>query len=394
MSKLPREVQLPSYVKFACVLVTLVIVIYGLYTLQDTVVSLIFAILFSVILYPLCHRLERWRFPRVVAILVCIVLTIAFLYEFFYLISLQIGNFTSEAPKLIQRSNEIFDKIQKLADENFNIDRQSLISEARKYLNRALQNSGAILTSTLLATTSTLSTIALLPLYIFFFLLYRDFFRSFFYKIFTETRHSFIDKVFGRVYAVIKDYVVGLVLVIGVVGVLNTVGLWILGVEFTVFFGFLGAFLILIPYIGIAIGSVLPALYTLITNDNPLTAAGVVGVFLFVQLLEGNFITPYIVGSKVSVNPLASIVALLLWGQLWGLPGLILALPMTAILKVIFDSVDALKPYGFLIGEAEKPRPPIQNLQQLADQLPRRKRKAVVIASESPVRSETTTETV
>ncbi len=394
MSKLPREVQLPSYVKFACVLVTLVIVIYGLYTLQDTVVSLIFAILFSVILYPLCHRLERWRFPRVVAILVCIVLTIAFLYEFFYLISLQIGNFTSEAPKLIQRSNEIFDKIQKLADENFNIDRQSLISEARKYLNRALQNSGAILTSTLLATTSTLSTIALLPLYIFFFLLYRDFFRSFFYKIFTETRHSFIDKVFGRVYAVIKDYVVGLVLVIGVVGVLNTVGLWILGVEFTVFFGFLGAFLILIPYIGIAIGSVLPALYTLVTNDNPLTAAGVVGVFLFVQLLEGNFITPYIVGSKVSVNPLASIVALLLWGQLWGLPGLILALPMTAILKVIFDSVDALKPYGFLIGEAEKPRPPIQNLQQLADQLPRRKRKAVVIASESPVRSETTTETV
>ena len=394
MSKLPREVQLPSYVKFACVLVTLVIVIYGLYTLQDTVVSLIFAILFSVILYPLCHRLERWRFPRVVAILVCIVLTIAFLYEFFYLIPLQIGNFTSEAPKLIQRSNEIFDKIQKLADENFNIDRQSLISEARKYLNRALQNSGAILTSTLLATTSTLSTIALLPLYIFFFLLYRDFFRSFFYKIFTETRHSFIDKVFGRVYAVIKDYVVGLVLVIGVVGVLNTVGLWILGVEFTVFFGFLGAFLILIPYIGIAIGSVLPALYTLVTNDNPLTAAGVVGVFLFVQLLEGNFITPYIVGSKVSVNPLASIVALLLWGQLWGLPGLILALPMTAILKVIFDSVDALKPYGFLIGEAEKPRPPIQNLQQLADQLPRRKRKAVVIASESPVRSETTTETV
>ena len=394
MSKLSREVQLPSYVKFSCVLVTLVIIIYGLYTLQDTVVSLVFAILFSVILYPLCHRLERWKFPRVAAILVCIVLTIAFLYGFFYLISLQIGNFTSEAPKLIQRSNEIFDKIQKLADENFNIDRQRLISEARKYLNRALQDSGTILTSTLLATTNTLSTIALLPLYIFFFLLYRDFFRSFFYKVFTETRHSFIDKVFDRIYAVIKDYVVGLVLVIGVVGVLNTVGLWILGVEFAVFFGFLGAFLILIPYIGIAIGSVLPALYTLVTNDNPLVAAGVVGVFLFVQLLEGNFITPYIVGSKVSVNPLASIVALLLWGQLWGLPGLILALPMTAILKVVFDSVDALKPYGFLIGEAEKPRPPIQNLQQLANQLPRRKRKVVIVASESPDRSETTTETV
>ncbi|GAB3642150.1 AI-2E family transporter [Spirosoma arcticum] len=394
MSRLSRAVHLPSYVKFACVLVTLVIIIYGLYTLQDTLVSLVFAILFSVILFPLCNLLERWRFPRVAAILVCIVLTIAFLYGFFYLISLQIGNFTSEAPKLIQRSNEIFNKIQKLADENFNIDRQRLITEARNYLNRALQDSGTILTSTLLATTNTLSTIALLPLYIFFFLLYRDFFRSFFYKVFSDTRHSAIDGVFDRIYAVIKDYVVGLVLVIGVVGVLNTVGLLILGVEFAVFFGFLGAFLILIPYIGIAIGSVLPALYTLVTHDNPLTAAGVVGVFLFVQLLEGNFITPYIVGSKVSINPLASIIALLLWGQLWGLPGLILALPMTAILKVVFDSVDALKPYGFLIGEAEKPRPPIKNLQQLANQLPHRKRRAVIVDNSLPVGKEEASPTI
>ena len=394
MSKLSREVHLPSYVKFACVLVTLVIIIYALYTLQDTLVSLVFAILFSIILFPLCHLLERWRFPRVAAILVCIVLTIAFLYGFFYLISLQIGNFTSEAPKLIQRSNEIFNKIQKLADESFNIDRQRLITEARNYLNRVLQDSGTILTSTLLATTNTLSTIALLPLYIFFFLLYRDFFRSFFYKVFSDTRHSAIDAVFNRIYAVIKDYVVGLVLVIGVVGVLNTVGLLILGVEFAVFFGFLGAFLILIPYIGIAIGSVLPALYTLVTHDNPLTAAGVVGVFLFVQLLEGNFITPYIVGSKVSINPMASIVALLLWGQLWGLPGLILALPMTAILKVVFDSVDALKPYGFLIGEAEKPRPPIKNLQQLANQLPHRKRRAAIVNNSLPVGKEETNPTI
>ncbi|AQG81548.1 AI-2E family transporter [Spirosoma montaniterrae] len=375
MNRTSREIELPAYVKFACVLIALVITVYILFTLQDTIVSLVFAILLSVILYPLDHRLERWGFPRIVAILICILVAVGFLVGFFYLISLQIGNFTSEAPKLIQRSNEIFDKIQKLADENLNISRQRLVSEARSYLNRLLQDSGTILTSTLLATTNTLSTIALLPLYIFFFLLYRDFFRSFIYKVFRNTRRSSIDAVFSRIYAVIKDYIVGLVLVIGIVGVLNTVGLLILGVEFAVFFGFLGAILILIPYIGIAIGSILPALYTLVTHDNPLVAGGVVGVFLFVQLLEGNFITPYIVGSKVSINPLASIIVLLLWGQLWGLPGLILALPMTAILKVIFDAVEDLRPYGFLLGEAEKPRPPIKNLQELADQLPKRTRR-------------------
>ncbi len=131
----------------------------------------------------------------------------------------------------------------------------------------------------------------------------------------------------------------------------------------------------LIPYFGLSLGSLLPAAYTLVTQDNPLKALGVIGVFLFVQALEGNFITPYIVGAKVSINPLAAIIVLILWENVWGLPGLVLALPLTAIIKVIFDSVDSLKPYGFLIGEAEKPRPPIKNLQELAEQLPKRTKK-------------------
>ncbi|RYF45586.1 MAG: AI-2E family transporter, partial [Cytophagaceae bacterium] len=166
-----------------------------------------------------------------------------------------------------------------------------------------------------------------------------------------------------------------LVLVILIIGTLMTVGLLILGVDYAVFFGFFGACLVLIPYFGISMGSLLPAAYTLVTQDNPIKALGVIGIFLFVQTIEGNFITPYIVGSKVSINPLAAIVVLILWENVWGLPGLVLALPMTAILKVVFDSVEALKPYGFLIGEAEKPRPPIKNFQELADQLPKRAKK-------------------
>ncbi|RYF48831.1 MAG: AI-2E family transporter, partial [Cytophagaceae bacterium] len=145
--------------------------------------------------------------------------------------------------------------------------------------------------------------------------------------------------------------------------------------DYAVFFGFLGACLVLIPYFGISLGSLLPAAYTLVTQDNPLKAVAVIGLYLGVQMIEGNFITPYVVGSKVSINPLAAIVVLILWDNIWGLPGLILALPLTAILKVVFDSVDSLKPYGFLIGEAEKPRPPIDSWQQLADQLPRRAKK-------------------
>lgn len=375
MNNRAPEIQLPSYARLTCILLSLVIIVYGLYILQDTLVPLIFAVLFATILYPLCRRLERWGVPRIGAITICILLAIGVLYGLIYLISIQIGNFTEEAPRLLKRGNQILNQLQRYANDHLHIDPQRVVAEGRKYLTSLLSNAGTILTSTVLATTNTLSTIALLPLFIFFFLLYRDFFKSFFYKIVGHTRRTKVDTVLSQIYNVVKDYLVGLVLVIAIVGVMNTVGLLILGVEYAVFFGFLGAFMILVPYIGIAIGSVLPALFALGTHPNPLVALGVVGVFLFVQILEGNFITPYIVGSKVSINPLAAVIVLILWGQLWGLPGLILALPLTAILKVIFDSIDDLKPYGFLLGEAEKPRPPIRNIQDLTEQLPERVRR-------------------
>ncbi|QIP11924.1 AI-2E family transporter [Spirosoma aureum] len=370
-----REVKLPSYAKIACVLLSLVIIIYGLHALQGLLIPLVFAILFSVLLFPLAQRLENWRVPRILAIALCLILTLAVIVGILYAVSMQISSFAEVIPQLIKRGNEYLAQLQTYADERLNIDRQRQVNEVRKYLNQALSEGGTILTSTLLATTSTLTDVFLVLLFIFFFLLYRDFFRSFFYRVFHGTRRSKIDSVLSGIYNVVKDYLAGLVLVILIIGTLMTVGLLILGIDYAIFFGFFGACLVLIPYFGISLGSLLPAAYALVTEDNPLKALGVIGVFLFVQTLEGNFITPYIVGSKVSINPLAAIIVLILWENVWGFPGLVLALPMTAILKVIFDAVESLNPYGFLIGEAEKPRPPIKNFQQLAEHLPKRAKK-------------------
>ena len=375
MTNRATEVHQSFALRLAATLTSLVILVYGLYELQELLIPLVFAILFAVLLFPLCFRLERWGVPRVLAVLLCLVLTLAVIVGLLYAVTAQVSSFAEVFPLLIKKGNDWFASLQNYANEHFNIDRKRQITEARKYLNAALATGGTLLTSTLLTTTSLLADVFIVLLFVFFFLLYRDFFRSFFYKVFGHTRRTKVDTVLGRIYEVVKDYLAGLVLVILITGTLMTVGLLILGVEYAVFFGFFGACLVLIPYFGISLGSLLPAAYTLVTHDNPLKALGVIGLFLFVQAIEGNFITPYIVGSKVSINPLSAIVALLLWEKLWGLPGLILALPLTAILKVIFDSLEDLKAYGFLLGEAEKPRPPIKNLQELAEQLPRRARR-------------------
>lgn len=371
----PREIELPYYAKLVCVLLSLVIIVYGLHVLEGLLIPLVFSILFAVLLFPLVKRLENWRVPRILAIIICLLLALGVLTALFWGISIQISNFAEVFPQFVKRANEYINSIRNFADERLNIDRQRQIDEIRKYVNQALAEGGTILTSTLLTTTSILANVFLVLLFSFFLLLYRDFFRSFFYKVFSDVRRSNIDDIMSRIYEVVKDYLAGLVLVILIIGTLMTVGLIILDVDYAAFFGFFGACLVLIPYFGISLGSLLPAAYTLVTQDNPFKALGVIGVFLFVQTLEGNFITPYIVGSKVSINPLAAIIVLILWENVWGLPGLVLALPMTAILKVIFDSVDALKPYGFVLGEAEKPRPPIKTLKEFADQLPGRAKK-------------------
>jgi predicted PurR-regulated permease PerM len=345
--------QSPFYTRLAYTLISIVIIIYGLYILKDLLIPLIFSGLLAILLTPGVQFLERWRFPRSLAITVTIIVAVSILGLFFYIIYIQIVNLEEILPQLQAKIEEWTREIQTLIRKNFHISKTKQAAEGQKYLTEFLKNNGSIFTDTLSTTTNFLGNLALIPLYVFLLLLYRDFIKVFFYKLFKSVSHHRIDIVLHNVKDVVVNYVVGLIMVIGVIGTLNTLGLWILGIDHAIFFGFFAAVLVLIPYIGIAIGSLLPIMMALITKDSYWHAVGVAAIFGTVQFLEGNFITPYIVGSKVSINSMAAIISLILFGNLWGVSGLVLALPLTAIIKVIFDSYEPTKPYGFLIGDAD-----------------------------------------
>jgi len=194
----------------------------------------------------------------------------------------------------------------------------------------------------------------LTPLYMFLFLLYRDFLRSAVLKTINKSSSKLnMKRILKEIYGVQQNYLVGLFTVMVVVGLLNSLSLLLLGIDFPFFFGFFCALLLLVPYIGIIIGSLLPAFIALATKDSYWYAVGVIGSFGFIQLLEGNIITPKITGNKVSLNELVSIISIIAFSMLWGIPGMILALPITASLKIIFDHSQHLKPLGFLLGSAE-----------------------------------------
>lgn len=346
-----KDKETPVYLKLASILVALIAGVYILFVLQETLIPLAFSVLLAILLHPVCVRLEHRRVPRIAAILLSILVFFIVVMILVYVVSIQIGGFADELPRITEKAEIILDQTLTMGERYLNLSRTQQVTEAKKYLVNMLTEGRAVLLNTLVTTTGAISTFILLPLYVFFFLLYRDFFRRFFYKAIANVPHENLNALLKKIYVVIQSYLSGLFLVIIIVGILNSIGLLLLGVPHAIFFGFLAGFLILIPYIGILIGSLFPALLSIVTMDSPWYAVGVIGVMSFVQFLEGNFITPNIVGSKVSVNPMAAIVALFLGGQLWGLSGLILALPVTAILKVVLDTIPSLEPFGFLLGE-------------------------------------------
>lgn len=346
-----KPYQQPFNARLAYILISLVIIIYGMYILSDLLIPLIFSVIFALLLMPFCQFLERHRFPRWLSISVAILFTLSILSLLFYIVYIQIMDLEEVLPQLTEKAEVWYRKGQILIRRNFHISRTQQKVEGQKYLTEFLKNNSGIIGNTLSTTTGLLGNLTIIPLYIFLLLLYRDFIRVFFYKIFKSVSSHRIDVVLKKVKDVVINYVVGLGMVIGIIGTLNTLGLYLLDIEHAIFFGFLASFLVLIPYIGIAIGSLLPMLFALITKDSAWYALGVAALFFGIQMLEGNFITPYIVGSKVSVNSMAAIIALIIFGNLWGIGGLVLALPITAIIKVIFDSIEELRPYGFLLGD-------------------------------------------
>lgn len=341
----------PTSTDLAARLISLVLIVAILYFLQSVVVPLLFSILIAISLYPVARRLENLRLPRAAAAIISVIFGIVVAAALIYFIINQIIIIGHTDFNLQGKFINILDTIQQWITRTFGIEpgemwlrlkeqSSSILSKATTYLTTAFGSAGSVLAS-----------LVLIPLYVFFLLYYRDFFREFFFRAFASSEKQVIHDTLNKIYGVVQNYLLGLVTVMAIVAVLNTTGLWVLGIQYAWFFGTLASLLLLIPYIGIAIGSLLPALFALATKDSGWYAVGVIGWFQVVQFLEGNFITPNIVGGKVSINPLMAIISLLLGGLLFGLPGLILALPFTAVLKVILEASPATEPYGFLIGE-------------------------------------------
>jgi predicted PurR-regulated permease PerM len=342
--------QLPRYLRYTVILFAIILIFFILIVAKSLLVPISFGLVLSLLLHPLCTRLERLKLPRLAAVTIAIIFVIVIITAVLYIISTQFGHIASDLTEIGDKINLLVARVQDFFENAFGIQQVDQTRYVRDSLESLIKSSSAFFTGTLTATAGIFADLIIVLLTLFFFLYYSHFLKVFLYKIVNDSRHENLKHILTKVSVVVQDYITGLLTVMAIVAVLNSIGLLILGIKYAIFFGVLAAILTIIHYLGILIGSLLPILFALATTDSLWYPVGVAGIFWFVQFLEGNFITPNVIGNKVSINPFAAIMALFIGAEVWGPSGMILFIPFMAMAKVFFDVIEPLKPFGFLLG--------------------------------------------
>ncbi len=345
------KVKFAFYVKLVILMLGLVLVVFIMREAKSILVPLLVSGLLAIMISPLTSFLERLRFPKALAVGLSVILLLAAISALVYFFYNQILRFADDLTLLEQRVSYYLGILNAYIEENLEGVVPISGDNIQQTIFQYLYENAAGLTQGIIATAGTLTMVLIMPIYIFLFLYFRNFLIEFILMSFEERHKIKVKNVIYKVKLVVQNYIIGMFIVICVLAVLNSIALLSLGIKHAFLFAGFAALLNVIPFLGPFLGATLPIMYAFLTKDSLWYVFGVFLAFYVIQLLESNLFTPKIVGGKVSMNPLMTIIALFVGNFIWGLAGMILFIPGMAILKVIFDEVEGMEPYGFLLGD-------------------------------------------
>lgn len=342
--------KVPFYAKISLIVIGMLATLYLLYLGEEVIVPLIFALFISILLNPVVNFLIRRKVPKLIAISLGLLIALIFIGGLITVVSVQFSMVAKTYPQFRAKLDQtIADNISWCAAK-MHTDASSLLAWLKNTQNDAMKSVNSSLGHTLMTVGNAMVVIILIPVYIFLILLYKPLLLEFIRKLFNPIHHAAVVEVIGSIKVIIQSYLTGLLIEGFIVAVLNSVALLILGVEYAIILGITGAILNVIPYIGGILGFGMPMIVAFITKS-PLTALLVLVLYSVIQFIDNHYLIPYIVASKVKINALVAIAVVLIGNELWGVPGMFLSIPLTALLKVTFDHIDGLKPWGFLLGD-------------------------------------------
>ncbi|MCC5806000.1 MAG: AI-2E family transporter [Opitutales bacterium] len=313
-------------------------------------VPLVVGAFFAMLLVPLAAWIERRVRNRLAGAALPVVAMIAVLLVITALAFGQIASIAGSLEDADERIKGLIDQTDRTLRWHLNLDEpvfegmngERIVEWIREYSGDLLRLMGGFAGSVFGA--------VIVPVFTLFFLYYRNHLIEFLVRVLRHAPHALVERRAEEARVVAQSYLLGLMKVVGILAVLNSTALWLIGVEHAVFFGVFAAVLNVVPYLGPILGSVLPTLFVLLTEDSLHYPLAIVGAFALIQMLESNLLTPNIIGRNVRLNPLAAFTGLLAGGLIWGIIGMVIAIPALSIAMQLFRLSPRTAPYAFLLG--------------------------------------------
>ncbi|MCF8304023.1 MAG: AI-2E family transporter [Bacteroidales bacterium] len=348
-----EQYRFPAIVRMTFVLLFTILLFYAIIIAEDILAPVCLAILFSSLLHPFVEFMEKHKFPRILANLIAILVLLAILTTAVFLIFKQLEALVADFPTLKQKALANIDQLELFIESSFGIESHKTHLWLKKNVSALFDTGSNFMKETFSATTSTIFKLGILPVFVFYMLLYRDRFNSFILSVVPKRRKQTTIEILKRISNVTQHYMTGVFVVVLILSFINSLGLFLIGLKYAMIFGIISAFFNFIPYFGTWIGGAIPIIFALLTGDSPQLALGVIIFFIIVQFTENNILTPNITGSYVNLNPFITILSIIVGGMVWGIIGMFVVVPLMASLKIVFDYTESLQPYSMLIGIPE-----------------------------------------
>lgn len=344
--------ELPFYIQFTFKLLMILLLCVFVVQGHAVVVPFIFSILLSILLLPVTNFLEnKVRLPKSMANFISVIFALSIIGGLIYFFSQQISSFLQDIPTLKKNLETHYVTIQKWIQQKFHISTREQTAIFNNATADVKDSGSSVISQTVFTITNTLFYIILVAIYTFLILYYRHMIKRFIFAVFVKAKEPEVNEVLMESKGIVQNYMLGLVIEMGIVAAANSIVLLLIGVKYAVFLGVFSAILNIIPYVGILSGIIFTVLVTLTTSKDLSDVIWIIVSMEIIHFIDSNFLMPRIVGSKVRVNALVTIIGVVIGGTLIGLPGVFLALPVIAILKIIFDRIEDLKPWGMIMGD-------------------------------------------
>lgn len=336
-------------------LVFLFLLFAGMYFARGFLVPVVLAILFAMLMAGLAARMEAKGMSRGLSTVICTLILVVVFIGSFYFLTDEVAEFAGSVPSLKQRTEENITQAQVHLKERWGIsyERQAQLLKSRS--SSVLDSLGSIVQKLLEMIASLLRNFVLITVYVFLMLLYRDKFHIFILKLVPDSKHEHARAIVHRCTDVAEKYLLGKLLLVFILFAAYAAGYKLVGLDNALFLAMIAAALSIIPIVGTLVGGLIPVVIAFI-SQSPAVGLGAIIVFLVAQIMENYVLTPLVVGSKVNLNPLFTIMAVILGGILWGAIGMIVFIPLLGIVKIICDNIPSLEPLGFLVGKEPQQR--------------------------------------